>query len=298
MTDDEEGVLVPFSSFEEALGLAEELNKRQIGFGIGILGTQYTSAFIAPTKALARQLKEVFPEKLEINYLVLVLGDRYAIESVRKMTGNRVIDQGLFRTLLLGSPRLAEDRLSSLFEDFQSDKPNYDILCRPEARPVIEAALDPSPKTLAEAVPEDMKEFYAGLYERPEMSNLVWLNMFRILSSRMGRDRAFVACIVYAPLDKKDLINSMLTTFKEVADKNGVKNSYGFVMPLDLGKRALLEYDYYFDPSVSVEVDNIRKALSEVAGYIMETSARVPGVAWIRHLVFQGFCRMEQFLYI
>jgi len=227
-----------------------------------------------------------------------VLGDPYALDAVRKIADGRVIDQGLFRTLMLGSPRLAEDHLASLFDDFQSDEPNYDILCRPEARSVIEAALDPSPKTLAESVPEDMREFYTELYARPEMSDLVWLNMFRILSSRMGRDKSFVACIVYAPLDKKDLIDAMLARFKDVADKHGVANSYGFVMPLDLGRRALLEYDYYFDAAVPAEIDNIRRALFEVAGYIMETSAKVPGVVWIRHLVYQGFCRMENFLYI
>lgn len=298
MTDDEEGVLVPFSRFEEALGLAEDLNRRRIGFGVGILGPEYISAFMAPTKALARRLKEIFPEKLEINYLVLVLGDKFALDAVKKMTGNRVIDQGLFRTLLLGSPRLADDGLASLLDDLQSDKPNYDIVCRPEARALIEAALDPSPATLAAAVDEDMRGFFRGLYERAEMSDLVWLNMFRILSSRMGRDRAFVACIVYAPLDKKEIIHSFLARFKDVADSHSVKNGFGFVMPLDLGKRALIEYDYYFDPAAPVEVDNIRRALSEVAGFIIETSAKVPGVAWIRHLVFQGFSRMEHFLYI
>jgi len=298
MTDDEEGVLVPFSGFEEALGLAEDLNRRRIGFGIGILGPEYISAFMTPTKELARRLADVFPGKLEINYLVLVLGDQYAIDAVRKMTGDRVISQGLFRTLMLASPRLADDGLASFLDGIQSDKPKYDILCRPEARALIEAALDPSPETLAAAVPVDMREFFRELYARPEMTDLVWLNMFRILSSRMGRDRAFVACIVYAPLDKKDLIHSLLARFKAIADSHGVKNGFGFVVPLDLGKRALLEYDYYFDPAVPAEVDNIRRALSEVAGFIVETSASVPGVAWIRHLVYQGFCRMEHFLYI
>jgi hypothetical protein len=298
MTDDEAGVLVPFTRLDEALGLAEDLNRRRIGFGIGILGTEYTAAFLAPTKALARRLKEIFPDKLEINYLVLVLGDRFAIDAVRKIVGNKVIDQGLFRTLMLGAPRLADDGLSSLLDGLQSDRPNHDLLCRPEARALIEAALDPSPETLAGAVDEDMRGFFRELYERPEMTDLVWLNMFRILSSRMGRERAFVACIVFAPLDKKDIINTILARFREVADSHGVKNGFGFVMPLDLGKRALLEYDYYFDPAVPAEVDNIRRALSEAAGFILETSARVPGVAWIRHLVYQGFCRMEHFLYI
>ena len=298
MTDDEEGVLVPFSSFEEALAMAEDLNRRRIGFGIGILGPEYISSFMAPTKELARRLSDVFPKKLEINYLVLVLGDQYAADAVRKMTGNRVISQALFRTLMLGSPRLADDGLTSFLDGFQSDRPNYDVLCRPEAGALIEAALDPSPETLAAAVAPDLREFFQKLYQRPEMSDLVWLNMFRILSSRMGRERPFVACIVYAPLDRKELFHSLLARFKAVADSHGVKSGFGFVMPLDLGKRALIEYDYFFDPAVPAEVDNIRGALAEVAGYIIETSAKEPGVAWIRHIVNQGFCRMEHFLYI
>ena len=298
VTGDEEGVLVPFSGFDEALAFAEDLNRRRIGFGIGLLGPEYISSFMAPTKELARRLAEVFPGTLEIAYFVLVLGDRYAREAVGKMTGGRVIGQALFRTLLLGAPRLADEALTSFLDGLQSDRPNYELLCRPEAAALIEAALRPSPEAVGAAVAPDLGGLFTELYTRPEMSDLVWLNMFRILSSRMGRDRAFVACIVYAPLDRKDVVRSLLARFKEIADGRGVKNGFGFAMPLDLGKRALLEYDYYFDPAVPAEVEAIRRALSEAAAFIVETSARVPGVAWIRHLVSQGFCRMEHFLYI
>jgi hypothetical protein len=184
-----------------------------------------------------------------------------------------------------------------LFDDRQSDTPAYEILCRPEMRPLVDAALAPSSETLAQAVAEDLREFFVSLYKRPEMTDLVWLNMFRVLSSRMGRDKAFVACIVYVPLDKKDVMAAMQDEFRRIADRHNLKNGFGFVMPLDLGKRALLEYDYYFDPSSRPEVESMRQALFEAAGFIQEWSARVPGVAWIRHLVNQGFCREESLWY-
>jgi len=297
-TDGEEGVFVPFGAFDEALAFAEDLNKRQVGFGLGILGTEYTASFLAPTADLARRLREVFPDILGIKYLVLVLADRYGVETVKKAAGGRVIDQRLFRALLLGSPNLGGADVMSILGEVPSGGPVFETLCRPEMLSLVEAVLDPSPRTLARAVPDDLKAFFEGLYERPEMADPVWLNMFRILSSRMGRDKTFVPCIVYAPLDKKDLIAEILDRFKRVADGHGVVNGYGFVMPLDFGQRALIEYDYYFDHTDPVQVDNIRKALFEVAGYIVETGAKVPGVVWIRHLVFQGFSRMEHFLYI
>ena len=298
MTEGEVGLLVPLESFDEALALAEDLNRRQVGFGIGILGTEYTAAFLGSTPALAERLRHVFPEILGIKYMVLVLADRHGAETVRKLAGDRVIGPRLFRALFLGSPNLASADVASILAEAGSSGPLYETLCRPEMRPLVEAVLDPSPRTLARAVPDDLRAFFEGLYERPEMTDPVWLNMFRILSARMGRDRPFVACIVYAPLDRRDVINGMLSRFKEVADKHGVANGYGFVMPFDLGKRVLLEYDYYFDPADPAQVDNIRRALFEIAGYITETSAQTPGVVWIRHLVFQGFSRMEHFLYI
>jgi hypothetical protein len=296
--DDEEGVFVPFSDFGPALAFAEDVNRRNMGFGIGILGAEYISAFMAPTMGLAARLKEIFPLDLGIHFLVLVLGDKPTIEAVTKMAGGVVIDQRLFRSLLLGAANLAGPDLLSLLREAPADRPLYELLCHRETQALIDTALDPSPETMARAVPDDLRDFFADLYERPEMSDPVWLNMFRIVSARMGREKPFVACIVYVPLDKKDLIREMLERFKAVADGHGVANGYGFVMPMDSGKRALLEYDYYFDHTDAADVDRIRRALNEVAGYIMETSARVPGVVWIRHLVFQGFSRMENVFYI
>jgi hypothetical protein len=106
--------------------------------------------------------------------------------------------------------------------------------------PLIEAVLSPSPETLAGAVDEDLRDFYTQLYARPEMTDLVWLNMFRIVSSRMARHKHVVAFILYVPLDRIELINEINAMFKKVGDRHGMDNAYGFLTPIDFGKRAVL----------------------------------------------------------
>ena len=54
------------------------------------------------------------------------------------------------------------------------------------------------PRTIASAVEEDLREAYSRLYAQPKMTNMTWLNMFRILSARMGRHKHVIAFLVYA----------------------------------------------------------------------------------------------------
>ena len=90
VTDDEEGVLVPFASLENSLDFARECAIRHIGLAIGVLGSEFISSFLAPTKKLAVEAKDVFTDKLGMPYLVLLIGDKYALRSVREM-GHPVI---------------------------------------------------------------------------------------------------------------------------------------------------------------------------------------------------------------
>lgn len=56
-TDDEAGVLVPFPSLREALLFARELGTRRIGLAVGVLGGEYLSVFVAPTRDLAARAR-------------------------------------------------------------------------------------------------------------------------------------------------------------------------------------------------------------------------------------------------
>lgn len=295
-TDDEEGLLVPFHSFPEAVAFAQDLSRRRIGLAIGVLGGHYLSTFMSPSAELADTVKASLAETLGIEYVVSVVGDRYAREAIRTMAGT-VIDERLVRMLMLGLPRLAEHEWMDLVKGMEGDKYPYQILFSEEMYPVLEAVLSPSPETIAEEVDEDLREFYCQLYAKPEITELRWLNTFRIVSSRMSRHKHMLAFLVYVPLDRIDVIQHIITEFRRIADRHSISHDYGFLTPLDLGKRAILEYDYYIDHTDRSEAEKIRSAMLEIEPMIDGLSARTKGVKWLKYVFSQGCSRKENFLY-
>jgi len=89
----------------------------------------------------------------------------------------------------------------------------------------------------------------------------------------------------------------MNSEFKRIADKFDIKNDYGFLTPIDSGKRAVLEYDYYIDHTDRSEIERIQKAMVEVGEMIESFSKNIKGVKWIKYIWYQGFARKENFLY-
>ncbi len=297
VTEDEEGILVPFADFNEAVAFARDLSTRRIGLAIGVLGGHFLSAFISPSLELAEKIKENLTGTLGIKYVVFMTGDRYARETVRKMT-KIVIDNQLFRTLMLSLPMLVKDDWNDIVRNFESDKYPYEVFCKKEVQPLLEAILEPSPETIAGAVDEDLRAFYIDLYSRPEMTSLVWLNMFRIISSRMSRRKHMFAFLLYVPLDKTEVINDINRRFCQIADKFEIDNDYGFLTPIDLGKRAVLEYDYYIDHTDPGEAEKIKKAMVELEPMLGDIAARTKGVKWLKYVFSQGCSRKENYLYI
>jgi hypothetical protein len=295
-TEDEDGILIPFWDFDEAVALARELGRRRIGLAVAVLGVHYIANFMSPSKALADRLKYVLPESLGIRYVVFAIGDRFAREAIGKMSSS-VIDSGLWRTLTLGLPRLLDQEWQELVRGLETGHPPYEILCRPEMRPLIEAVLRPSPETMASAVEEDLRELYAGLYSHSRFTDMTWLNMFRILSSRMSRHKHMFAFLVYIPIDRHDIINHINSEFARIAEENDLDHDFGFLTPMDLGKRAILEYDYYIDHTDPAEREKIRRAMVEIGPWLDGLSGRIKGVTFLKYVFSQGCSRMENFLY-
>jgi len=307
MSADETGALVPFQELDEALRFVRELSARRIGFGAGVVGADYMATFMSPDVELARRAKATFQELLGARYMVLMLGDGKDLTALEAM-GRPVISNAMFRALMLGLPGLApgsdpattqSDALTDVLRPLAeaSDEPLVELLGRDDMLPLVEAALASSAETHAGAVPEDLRDAYRKLYARPEMTDLVWLNSFRILSTRMGREKNLVPLVLYVPLDKPEVIVALQERFRDIACEHQLKNDFGFVAPLDFGKRAFLEYDYYVDHTDPDEMARGRQAVIAAAGVIEETSARVTGVRWIRYTLNQGVCRKENLLY-
>jgi FAD/FMN-containing dehydrogenase len=296
VTPDEEAVLVPFDDFDEAVAFARDLSARRIALALAVLGGHYVSTFMSPSEPLSERLKEVLPDVLGIRYLVLAVVDAHGRAAIDRMAGG-VIDGALFRTLMLGLPRLAEDELADLLRAYQGNRAPFEFLCSPGMRPILETALQPSPETIAGSVDEDLRDSYARLYARPEMTDMVWLSMFRIVSARMSRRKHMFAFLVYVPLDRADVIGRIVAGFARVAGAHGIDHDYGFLTPMDFGKRAILEYDYYLDHTDPEERRKIADAMAELAPWMDGLAASTKGVTFLQNVFSQGCSRKENFLY-
>jgi hypothetical protein len=294
MTDDEAGVLVPFDALDKAVDFVKDCAVRRIGLAVAVLGSEYVSAFMAPTRQLAAEAKAILTRKLGIEYLVLVIGDRYALRSVREM-GHPYLDQRMFRTLNLGLPSLRSAQWIDLLAELSDEEP-FSYLKVDGFAELAETALAPSPAQLVRDVDPELRPFFEEIYARPEMTDLVWLNMFRIVSSRMGREAHFLIFIIYLPLESA-LIEEMSRQFRRIAVQHGLRNDLGFITPADGGKRAILEYDYFFDQNDPDAIARIQRAAMEAGALIEDYSARLGTIRWIRHVVNQGMCRKENLLY-
>jgi len=297
LPEDEEGLIVPFSGMEEALSFASELGRRRIGNAVGVLGGEYLSVFVSPTEELARSIKDFFSRTLGIKYAVLVLADKYDRKIIQEMK-NTIISQKLLTLLILGLADLNGNESLSMIEEYTGDREPYEILCDENILPLLESLIDSSPESLAQAVPEDLKSFYTELYSRPEMTNMVWLSMFRIISSRMGRFKHPVAFILYVPMDNIPLILEIDSEFKRIGDKHHIHNDYGFITPLDMGKRGVFEFDYYVDHTNDADRENCLNAMAEAQEMIEGFCSGANGVKWIKSVLYQGFCRSENLLYL
>jgi hypothetical protein len=297
VSHDEEGLLIPFSTLEEAVALARNLNQRRIGLAIGVLGNHYVSTFMSPTQDLAGKIKKALQETLGIQYTVLVIGDRYAREAVRRMT-RVMIDERTLRTLMLGLPRLLDPEWTALVENFESHQFPYEILCREEIYPILETVLRPSPETIAREVDEDLRDFYTQLYSRPQMTSMLWLNSFRIVSSRMGRQKHVLAFLEYVPLDRMELVQRVISEFERVADSHALERHFGFLTPLDFGKRGILEYDYYLDHTQESEREKARRAMADLDPFLDEIARNHRGVMGMKYIFGQGCSRKENYLYL
>ncbi len=296
-TNDEEGLIVPFSGFEEAVDFAAEMNKRRIGLALGILGGHYLSTFMSPSADLADKVRSCLGDTLGIKYALFMIGDRFDREAVSSLR-EPLIDQELFRMFMLGLPGMADTEWIELISGMDGDNPPFETILRPEMRPLLDAVLNPSPETAARAVDEDLRDFYTELYSRPEMTDMVWLNMFRIISARMSRKKHMFAFLIYVPLNRMDVIKEICAELKRIADAQGIENDFGFLTPIDLGKRAILEYDYYIDHQDPEEKEKIRRALTEFDPYLDKISASTKGVKLLKYIFSQGCARKEAFLYI
>ena len=129
------------------------------------------------------------------------------------------------------------------------------------------------------------------------MTDMVWLNMFRIVSARMSRRKHMFAFLVYVPLDGGTRSTKSISGFARIAEAHGIDHDYGFLTPMDLGKRAILEYDYYLDHTDAEERARIGRAMVEIDPWLDRMAETTKGLISLKYVFSQGCSRKEAFLY-
>jgi hypothetical protein len=294
VTDDESGILVPFQTLDSALDFIKDCALRHIGLALGIVGTEYISTFLSTTKKLGSEIKSIFINKLDIPYLVVVIGDRFAIRAIDEM-GFPFFDQRLFKALYLGLPSLKSAQWLDLIKELSDDEP-YSYLRIKSFADLLETALSPSVALYSQEIDPELRPFFEKLFSRPEITDLVWLNMFRIMSTRLGRKKPFLPVLIYLPIDNI-LINELNDKFRLIAEKHQIDNDFGFITPIDNGKRCIFEYDYFYDYNDPDEIRRIRLAATEANSLVDEYSVETGTVKGHPYVLYQGFCRKENLLY-
>jgi hypothetical protein len=269
-----------------------KLGKRDVGLSLAVLSRKYLTEFLSPTLKISKDFDYVCKNYLKLNSIVAVIcnkDDKKIIEDMVDYT----IDKSLMRSLILGSPRFSSLKESEFLKILSEEEDPLKAIFSGPMRKHLENALDPSPEQVSKVFDKDLQDFFKNVYSKPEMTDVAWLHAFRILPSRMMRQQKFCgqAGVIWA--DNVDHILNWIQMFINVCDKYKFEHALGFISPLDHGKFAFIEYDFYFNHNDPDASSRVSKALIETT----EKSLVMDGILTIFNYIFKGLYRKEHFLY-
>jgi hypothetical protein len=132
------------------------------------------------------------------------------------------------RNLILGSPKLASLKGSEFLKILSEEDDPLKALFAGPMRKHLEKSLDPSPEQVAKVYDTDLQGFFKKVYSKPEMTDVVWLHAFRILPTRMLRQRMFSGPGGSIWTGDMDHILKWIQMFADVGDKYQLEHSLGF----------------------------------------------------------------------
>jgi FAD/FMN-containing dehydrogenase len=293
--DDEDAVAVPFDDLSQAIDVARGLCQRRQGAAVGVVSVGYAAAFLAATDADARHAARVLREDLGVKQLLIVVGDRFALDAVRNLC-DPVLDTATMRQVVLGLSNLGGNEGLRLLAETEGEVAAFRELFQPDVLPVLTMALRASVETATARVDQDLRPFFRRLYRQPEMSDLRWLTTFRIVSARISRGRTFVPRLVWCPADP-GLVDAVVTALARVGEEHNLPHGFGYLVPIDLGRRAVVEFDYFYDQSDPIETEAMARVMTSSVRVLERLRAEHPGLVDGRQIALQGLARPDSYLY-
>ena len=288
----EHALFIPFDNLGDAVDFSLDLATKNIGVSLAILSSKYFSDFICPTNEIAHSFEDIITKYFHINYIVDIIcntDDKIYVEN----NADFIIDESMMKTFVLSTPKLASMKDSDILKKIaQKDNPLKALFQGRIKRGLAKMILNPSAEQISAAFDEDLRDFFTELYKKPEMTDPIWLHEFRILPSRMLRQRMFMVRGGFMTA-KKDIILKVYETLKEVGDKYHKEHALGFISYLDSGKIAFLEYDYYYNHIDSKEYQNLNPSIVESLTKELTIDEYLP----IEFSFHKGLYKKEQVFY-
>lgn len=290
--EDEEAVMVPFDNVEDALDMVLELGRRGVGLSLAVLSYKYLAEFICPTRQIATDFEDVCKNYLKLRYVLDVVCKKEDKKIVEEIAGY-TIDQSMLKTLILGSPKLASLKDSEFMKILSEEADPLRAIFAGPMKKHLEQGLDATPANIAKVYDADLQEFFKKIYSKPEFTNVVWLHAFRILPSRLMRQRMAMGPGGAVWAGDKAHILKWIKMFSDVGDKHHLEHALGFISPLDHGKFIYIEYDYFYDHNDPNAASRISKTLLETT----EQSLVMGNIFTLINYLFKGIYRKEHVLY-
>ncbi|MBP1662517.1 MAG: iron-sulfur cluster-binding FAD-binding oxidoreductase [Thermoplasmatales archaeon] len=290
--DDEEAVMVPFDNVEDALDAVIELGRRGVGLSLAVLSYKYLAEFICPTRQIATDFEDVCKNYLKLRYVLDVVCKKEDKKIVEDLLGY-TIDESMLRTLILGSPKLASLKNSEFMKILSEETDPLRAIFAGPMKKHLEQGLEATPANIAKVYDEDLQDFFKKIYAKPEFTDVVWLHAFRILPSRLMRQRMAMGPGGAIWAGDKAHILKWIKMFSDVGDKHRLEHALGFISPLDNGKFIYIEYDYFYDHNNPEAAGRISKTLLETT----EQSLVLGGIFTLINYLFKGIYRKEHVLY-
>ena len=290
--DDEEAVMVPFDNVEDALDAVIELGRRGVGLSLAVLLYKYLAEFICPTRQIATDFEDVCKNYLKLRYVLDVVCKKEDKKIVEDLLGY-TIDESMLRTLILGSPKLASLKNSEFMKILSEETDPLRAIFAGPMKKHLEQGLEATPANIAKVYDEDLQDFFKKIYAKPEFTDVVWLHAFRILPSRLMRQRMAMGPGGAIWAGDKAHILKWIKMFSDVGDKHRLEHALGFISPLDNGKFIYIEYDYFYDHNNPEAAGRISKTLLETT----EQSLVLGGIFTLINYLFKGIYRKEHVLY-
>ena len=290
--DDEEAVMVPFDNVEDALDAVIELGRRGVGLSLAVLSYKYLAEFICPTRQIAIDFEDVCKNYLKLRYVLDVVCKKEDKQIVEDLLGY-TIDESMLRTLILGSPKLASLKNSEFMKILSEETDPLRAIFAGPMKKHLEQGLEATPANIAKVYDEDLQDFFKKIYAKPEFTDVVWLHAFRILPSRLMRQRMAMGPGGAIWAGDKAHILKWIKMFSDVGDKHRLEHALGFISPLDNGKFIYIEYDYFYDHNNPEAAGRISKTLLETT----EQSLVLGGIFTLINYLFKGIYRKEHVLY-